>query len=43
VRAFQLGYLNFLLNFLLKERDLVCDPFAGSNVTGAAAEAAGRK
>jgi DNA modification methylase len=33
----------FFINFLTDPGDLVLDPFAGSNVTGAAAEAVGRQ
>ncbi len=33
----------FFINFLTEPGDLVLDPFAGSNVTGAAAEALGRQ
>ncbi len=33
----------FFINFLTEPGDLVIDPFAGSNVTGAAAESLGRK
>ena len=34
---------DFFIKFLTEPGDLVCDPFAGSNTTGAAAEAAGRR
>lgn len=33
----------FFINFLTKKNDLVYDPFAGSNTTGAVAEALGRR
>jgi site-specific DNA-methyltransferase (cytosine-N4-specific) len=33
----------FFINFLTRPGDIVLDPFAGSNTTGAAAEALGRK
>ena len=33
----------FFINFLTDEKDLVFDPFAGSNTTGAEAERLGRK
>lgn len=33
----------FFINFLTEPGDLILDPFAGSNVTGAAAEALGRQ
>ena len=32
----------FFINFLTEPGDLVIDPFAGSNITGAAAEQLGR-
>jgi len=35
--------VNFFLKFLTDENDLVLDPFAGSNVTGAACETFGRR
>ena len=35
--------VRFFLNFLTDEYDLVLDPFAGSNVTGAECEVAGRR
>jgi len=35
--------VRFFLNFLTDEADLVVDPFAGSNVTGAACEAMNRR
>jgi len=38
-----IGLAEFFVKFLTKPRDLVLDPFAGSNTTGAAAEALGRK
>ena len=37
------GLVEFFIKFLTKPGDLVLDPFAGSNTTGAAAEALGRK
>jgi len=37
------GLAEFFIKFLTKPGDLVLDPFAGSNTTGAAAEALGRK
>ena len=37
------GLAEFFINFLTEPDDLVLDPFAGSNTTGAAAEAAGRQ
>jgi len=37
------GLINFFINFLTDENDLVLDPFAGSNTTGACAEHAKRK
>ena len=33
----------FFINFLTDKNDLVVDPFAGSNTTGAAAEDLGRR
>ena len=38
-----IGLANFFIQFLTQPGDLVIDPFAGSNVTGAAAESLGRK
>lgn len=38
-----MGLAEFFIKFLTKPGDLVFDPFAGSNTTGAAAEALGRK
>jgi site-specific DNA-methyltransferase (cytosine-N4-specific) len=38
-----IGLAEFFIKFLTKPGDLVLDPFAGSNITGAAAEALGRK
>jgi site-specific DNA-methyltransferase (cytosine-N4-specific) len=38
-----IGLAEFFIKFLTKPGDLVLDPFAGSNTTGAAAEALGRK
>lgn len=35
--------VNFFLKFLTDENDIVLDPFAGSNVTGAACEVMGRR
>jgi site-specific DNA-methyltransferase (cytosine-N4-specific) len=40
---FPQGLPEFFIRFLTKPGDLVIDPFAGSNVTGAAAEALGRQ
>jgi site-specific DNA-methyltransferase (cytosine-N4-specific) len=37
------GLAEFFIKFLTMPGDLVLDPFAGSNTTGAAAEALGRK
>ncbi len=37
------GLAEFFINFLTRPADLVMDPFAGSNTTGAAAESLGRK
>ncbi len=34
---------NFFINYLTDENDIVLDPFAGSNITGLAAEKLGRK
>src|SRR5207302_281533 len=39
---FPVGLPAFFIEFLSEEGDLVCDPFAGSNVTGEAAEALNR-
>jgi site-specific DNA-methyltransferase (cytosine-N4-specific) len=39
----QIDLVAFLLEFLTKPGDLVIDPFAGSNTTGAVAEALGRR
>jgi site-specific DNA-methyltransferase (cytosine-N4-specific) len=39
----QVGLVEFFIKFLTRPGDLVFDPFAGSNTTGAAAEALGRK
>jgi DNA modification methylase len=36
------GLAKFFINFCTEAGDLVCDPFAGSNTTGAAAEELGR-
>jgi site-specific DNA-methyltransferase (cytosine-N4-specific) len=33
-----MGLPEFFIKFLTNSRNLVCDPFAGSNTTGAAAE-----
>jgi DNA modification methylase len=38
-----IGLAEFFINFLTKPGDFVLDPFAGSNTTGAAADALGRK
>ena len=40
---FPLALPAFFIEFLTEPGDLVCDPFAGSNTTGAAAEAANRR
>jgi DNA modification methylase len=40
---FPLGLPAFFIEFLTENRDLVLDPFAGSNVTGFAAETLGRR
>jgi site-specific DNA-methyltransferase (cytosine-N4-specific) len=40
---FPIGLPAFFIEFLTEPGDLVCDPFAGSNVTGEAAEALGRR
>lgn len=40
---FPQGLPEFFIKFLTKPGDLVIDPFAGSNVTGAAAEVLGRR
>ena len=40
---FPQGLPEFFIKFLTKPGDLVLDPFAGSNVTGAAAESLGRR
>ena len=37
------GLAEFFIKFLTVKRNLVLDPFAGSNVTGAAAESLGRR
>lgn len=37
------GLAEFFISFLTDERDLVLDPFAGSNTTGATAEKMGRR
>ena len=37
------GLAEFFVKFLTKPKDLVLDPFAGSNTTGAAAESLGRR
>lgn len=37
------GLVEFFINFLTDEGDLVLDPFAGSNTTGATAEKMGRR
>lgn len=37
------GLVNFFINFLTNENDLVLDPFSGSNTTGYCAEALKRK
>lgn len=37
------GLASFFIEFLTREGDLVCDPFAGSNVTGASAESTKRR
>lgn len=37
------GLAEFFIKFLTEQNDLVLDPFAGSNVTGAAAEALNRR
>ncbi len=39
----QIGVAEFFIKFLTRRGDVVFDPFAGSNTTGAAAEALGRK
>jgi site-specific DNA-methyltransferase (cytosine-N4-specific) len=39
----QMELANFFISFLTDKRDLVLDPFAGSNTTGYAAEFLGRK
>jgi site-specific DNA-methyltransferase (cytosine-N4-specific) len=36
------GLAKFFINFLTDAGDLIYDPFAGSNTTGAAAESEGR-
>ena len=38
-----IGLADFFIRFLTSPRNLVFDPFAGSNVTGAAAEALKRR
>ncbi len=38
-----MGLPEFFINFLTKPNDVVLDPFAGSNTTGAAAEKLGRR
>ena len=38
-----IGLAEFFIKFLTKPKDLVLDPFAGSNTTGAAAENLGRR
>lgn len=40
---FPVGLPAFFIEFLTEPGDVVCDPFAGSNVTGEAAEALGRR
>jgi len=40
---FPVGLPAFFTSFLTEEGDVVCDPFAGSNATGEAAEALGRR
>ncbi|HUJ09408.1 MAG TPA: site-specific DNA-methyltransferase [Verrucomicrobiae bacterium] len=40
---FPLGLAKFFISFLTKPGEVVLDPFAGSNVTGEAAESLGRK
>ncbi len=40
---FPVGLPAFFIEFLTEKGDLVCDPFAGSNTTGDAAETLGRK
>jgi len=37
------GLAEFFIQFLTRERDLVLDPFAGSNTTGCVAESLGRR
>jgi site-specific DNA-methyltransferase (cytosine-N4-specific) len=37
------GIVSFFINYLTDEKDLVFDPFAGSNTTGATAEKLNRK
>ena len=37
------GLAEFFINFLTDPGDIVLDPFAGSNTTGAAAESLGRQ
>ncbi len=37
------GIVSFFINFLTEEKDLIFDPFAGSNTTGATAEKLNRK
>jgi site-specific DNA-methyltransferase (cytosine-N4-specific) len=38
-----IGLAEFFIKFLTRKGDLVLDPFAGSNTTGAAAEKLGRR
>jgi site-specific DNA-methyltransferase (cytosine-N4-specific) len=40
---FPIGLPEFFIKFMTRPRELVMDPFAGSNVTGAAAEQLGRR
>ena len=40
---FPVGLPAFFIAFLTEEQDVVCDPFAGSNVTGEAAEVLNRR
>lgn len=39
----QVGLIRFFISFLTSEKDMVLDPFAGSNTTGAVAQALNRK
>ena len=40
---FPVGFSDFFINFLTDEKDIVLDPFAGSNTTGFSAESLKRK